>query len=101
MNVNKILALATKYHENQYRNDGKTPYIKHPIRVCELLYDLGIYYVGRKIEKLYNYIKNSGELDNTLFVITSDHGFSYQGTPTREKNISTFYKENFHIPVIC
>lgn len=65
-----------------------------------LLYDLGLFYVSRKIEQLYNFIKSRGELDNTLFVITSDHGFSYQGTPTREKNVSTFYRENYHIPAI-
>ena len=65
-----------------------------------LLYDLGIYYVGRRIKKLYSFIDRCGELENTLFVITSDHGFSYQGLPTREKNISTFYKENYHIPAI-
>lgn len=65
-----------------------------------LLYDLGIFYVGRKIEKLFNYIEEKNELENTLFVITSDHGFSYQGTPTRERNVSTFYRENYHIPAI-
>ena len=41
MNVLKILELAEKGHKGQFRKDNKTPYINHPIKVCEYLYKLG------------------------------------------------------------
>lgn len=33
------LELATKYHTGQFRNDGTTPYISHPIAVAESFTD--------------------------------------------------------------
>lgn len=42
MNVLKIFELADKGHKGQFRKDNKTPYIKHPIAICEYLYRLGI-----------------------------------------------------------
>lgn len=35
--VKVALKIATKAHEGQFRNDGKTPYITHPIEVANLL----------------------------------------------------------------
>lgn len=32
--INKAYAIATKTHEGQYRRDGKTPYIIHPVAVA-------------------------------------------------------------------
>lgn len=39
MNIDydEVLKFATKKHEGQFRADGKTPYIEHPIKVAELL----------------------------------------------------------------
>ena len=47
---------------------------------------------------LYNQLKKRDLLENTVFVVTADHGFSYSGNPIREKAINTFYLENFKIP---
>ena len=33
----RAVVFACKKHEGSYRDDGKTPYAVHPIRVCELL----------------------------------------------------------------
>ena len=41
MNIAKIHELAEKYHNGQFRKDGKTPYIFHPLKVCDYLYSLG------------------------------------------------------------
>jgi len=38
----KALAFAVKAHEGQFRKDGKTPYIVHPIGVAERLMRWGI-----------------------------------------------------------
>jgi len=36
------LAIARKFHNGQYRKDGKTPYIVHPLKVCTTLIGYGI-----------------------------------------------------------
>lgn len=36
------LALAKDVHNEQFRADGVTPYIEHPVKVAELLYNLGV-----------------------------------------------------------
>jgi guanosine-3',5'-bis(diphosphate) 3'-pyrophosphohydrolase len=41
-----VLALAEQAHEGQFRRDGKTPYIKHPLAVAQILKD-------------YNFTKNT------------------------------------------
>lgn len=38
----KALQFATKAHKEQYRRDGKTPYVEHPIRVVNRLKGIGI-----------------------------------------------------------
>lgn len=42
MNVRDILAFATEKHAGQLRKDKTTPYINHPIDVCEMLFETGI-----------------------------------------------------------
>jgi (p)ppGpp synthase/HD superfamily hydrolase len=43
--VNKVLQIAIKAHSNQYRRDGVTPYIKHPMEVARRVSHLGHEYV--------------------------------------------------------
>ena len=42
MNVDKILDIAVNYHKGQFRKDGVTPYINHPLAICKKLFELGI-----------------------------------------------------------
>lgn len=37
----KACNFAAVAHQNQMRKDGKTPYINHPIGVCNILVELG------------------------------------------------------------
>lgn len=46
--IRKVLELAKTGHRGQFRNDGKTPYINHPIEVCRKLYDFG--FTAHKME---------------------------------------------------
>jgi (p)ppGpp synthase/HD superfamily hydrolase len=38
----RALEFAALAHDGQYRKDGKTPYINHPIEVVRLLEDVGV-----------------------------------------------------------
>jgi len=43
---------------------------------CIAKYDNSIKYVDKEIERLFSYLKTTGKLNNTLIIITSDHGES-------------------------
>lgn len=45
-----------------------------PVSVEKLNYMTNVTYVDHQIGRIYNYLKTCGILDNTILVITSDHG---------------------------
>lgn len=51
---------------------GEEPWWK--LRAFESLYDGGIYQIDQAIEELINELRTREQLENTLLVITSDHG---------------------------
>jgi len=63
------------------------------------LYDTGIRYVDDHLGQLLDGLKQRGLLDNTLVVITSDHGEGLwqHGLPTHGRNL---YRELIHVPLI-
>lgn len=63
-----------------------------------LYYDLAIRYVDLQIKKVFEKLEKNGKLDNTLVVITADHGSSYTGKFLRSNRVINFHKENYHIP---
>jgi len=65
-----------------------------------LTYDLGVMYVDKQIEGLFEYLKKENLLDNTDIIITADHGNSYTYQNIRENFVINFYEENYHIPCI-
>ena len=44
--VGKVFAIAATAHKGQYRRDGKTPYIKHPMSVADRVTKYGHEYVS-------------------------------------------------------
>lgn len=85
--VNEDLNVAESYlKRNSFRGPGG------------LLHDLSLLYADHQCEWLYNELMKRNLLDDTIFVVTADHGFSYSGYPIRKKPINTFYLENFKIP---
>ncbi|WP_370777357.1 sulfatase-like hydrolase/transferase [Holdemania massiliensis] len=63
-------------------------------------FDLAAGYIDGCIEKLFTYLKDVGELENTVFVITADHGSSNCGETARYTFTNHFFKEQYHIPVM-
>ncbi len=65
------------------------------------LYDLGIGYVDLQIARLVSALKKRGLWENTLLVLTADHGHTHVAWPLR-KDVhvtSHFYDELYHVPV--
>ena len=50
------------------------------------------------VGKIWDYLKNSGLIDNTIFVFTSDHGEMFGAHGRRAKNI--FYDEAVRVPFL-
>jgi len=44
--------------------------------ISKALYDGALAYIDHRIFELYQYLKNLGQLDNTMIIISSDHGES-------------------------
>lgn len=66
----------------------------------ELIYDLSLLYVDDCVKELYETLDAKGLLSNTVLVITSDHGFSYDCVPLRQAFVNNHHTENYHIPAI-
>jgi arylsulfatase A-like enzyme len=64
-----------------------------------LLYEEALAYVDEKIWDFYNAIKDIGLLDETLFIVTSDHGEILGEHGIWGHNLS-LYNEMIHIPLI-
>ena len=61
---------------------------------------MGINHIDRVIENFYNELDKSGDLENTVLVITADHGYSIYQKPIRAQPINTFHPECYRVPVI-
>lgn len=66
----------------------------------EIVYDLALLYVDDCIRELFEDLKTDGLMENTVLVITSDHGYSYDCVPLREAFVNNHHTENYHIPAI-
>ena len=62
-------------------------------------YDGCIQYLDHRIEQLYHSVEEMGELENTLFIITGDHGESF-GEHGLYEHESGVYNELSNVPLI-
>ncbi|MCB4790679.1 MAG: sulfatase-like hydrolase/transferase [Elusimicrobia bacterium] len=65
------------------------------------LYDFSVKYTDIQVGRLINMLKDRDLLDNTLIVLTADHGHTSTEWPIR-KNVHIsrdFYDELYHVPV--
>ena len=65
----------------------------------KLLYDREIAYIDNKISEIIDFLKVSNLYDNTLIVITSDHGEHF-GEYGLWSHVASLHKEVLHVPLI-
>jgi arylsulfatase A-like enzyme len=63
-------------------------------------YDGGIAYMDAEIANLLNYLRQSGLYDNTLIVITSDHGEAFGEHGRLEHAVNSVYQDQIHVPLL-
>jgi arylsulfatase A-like enzyme len=62
-------------------------------------YDDSIYYLDTKLGELFSFLKRKGLYDNTILVITSDHGESF-GEHSLYGHANSLYIELLHVPLL-
>ncbi|MBN2134652.1 MAG: sulfatase [Acidobacteria bacterium] len=66
-------------------------------------YDSGIKYTDIHIGRLIEWFDKNGLMDNTLFIITSDHGETFRGVNEKSKSGfhgNTLFDSETHVPLI-
>jgi len=82
---------------SKYKNVGKVNNSEGDI--SQLLYEQEIAYLDDRLWDLYNFLKDLGVADNTLFIVTSDHGEGF-GEHGLWGHIFGVYNELIHVPLI-
>ena len=65
-----------------------------------VVYNLSMRYVDLCVEKMYRWMEEKGLLENTVFMLTADHGSSFRFSPVRSGIVNNDYVENYHIPFL-
>lgn len=65
------------------------------------VYDLSVRYTDLQVERLFRFLESSGRLDDTLVVLTADHGHNSTAWPVRPVYhvAEEFYDDLYHVPV--
>lgn len=69
------------------------------MNLIRALYDAEIAYTDYKIKELMNYLKELKVYDNTLIIITSDHGEHF-GEHGLYSHVASLYEPVLHVPLI-
>ena len=65
----------------------------------DVVKDMSLLYLDVCIQHLFDRLKEIGLLDDTIVVITADHGCSNAGGQFRYTNTNNFYDEQYHVPL--
>lgn len=65
-----------------------------------ITYNLSMHYVDRCVKQIYEWFEKTGKFENTLFVVSADHGSSFRYAPLRDSLVNNRHEENYHIPCL-
>ena len=87
-------------HEKEFENINK--YLDNLDKKFKgaITYDLALLYCDTIVKNIVEYLKRIKQYDNTIILITADHGYSYFYYPIRDKNVFNCYKETYNVPFI-
>lgn len=88
--------VLSKYEWHHY---AASPFPEKVFEALNVLYDREVLFLDSVLWEFYSFLKNSGTLENTLFIITSDHG-EFLGEHGQCNHIFTLYNELLHVPLI-
>lgn len=66
----------------------------------EIRADFSYLYVDNCIREFISSLEQNGEMNNTVVIITADHGISNAGKIFRKERNNNFFDETYHIPLI-
>ena len=79
--------------------DGRKPLLDHEQKYLVDNYDREIMVLDKKVGKILDNLKDRGLYDNSLIIITSDHGESFGEHNLMLHGIS-LYEDNLHVPLL-
>lgn len=90
--INKILS-AFSLKEKRKNTGSNRP----------LLYDINLSYLDKQLSRIIDYLDNSGEIKNTLIILTSDHGTHFSNIDKRSQPDLTkrFYRSCIESPFLA
>ncbi|MDP2167616.1 MAG: sulfatase [Thermodesulfovibrionales bacterium] len=98
---NRFTSVHAKWIRNQ--PDGglfyKTPFASDVLEIFNGLYDEEVLFLDSILYKMYLGLKQLNMLDNTLFIITSDHGEAL-GEHNHFGHMFSIYNEVTHVPLM-
>ena len=90
------LAVLKKFDWHHY---AFSPFSAETLEILNVLYDREVLFLDSVLWDLYSFLKNKRILDNTLIIITSDHG-EFLGEHGQVNHLFTLYNELLHVPLI-
>lgn len=76
-----------------------SPFSAETFEILNVLYDREVLFLDSVLWDFYSFLKNKKILDNTIFIITSDHG-ELLGEHGQFNHVFTLYNELLHVPLL-
>ena len=85
-----------KYEWHHYL---RSPFSAETFEILNVLYDREVLFLDSVLWDFYSFLKAKSMLDNTLLIITSDHG-ELLGEHGQVNHLFTLYNELLHVPLL-
>jgi arylsulfatase A-like enzyme len=76
-----------------------SPFSQETFEILNILYDREVLFLDSVLWDFYSFLKDKRILENTLIIITSDHG-EFLGEHGQVNHLFTLYNELLHVPLI-